>query len=366
MRSVKGLRRVLRALAGTLLVLGAPAAAQAPALASTPGEVAVFGVEDAPIPILVRGATDLVSVRPLFEAFVETFPGLRVTFESWNTNDLYRMSAEACRTGAPEADLLMSSAVDQLVKLVNDGCARPHRSLQTEALPPSAIWRDELFGVTWEPAVIVYNTDLVPPGEVPRSRFDLIDLLRPEGSRYAGRVATYDIEASGVGYLFAFVDSQQATTFGSLIEAFGRSGAVATCCSAEIIEAVATGRYLVAYNVLGSYALAQAARDPRISVVAPEDYTLVLRRGVVIPRAAQSAEAAGTLIDFMLSEPGRAALAQTHLLARTEPGQQTGLELPESSDVAFREIPLSPVLLLGLDRQKRAGFLDLWRGTFSR
>ncbi|PJN95077.1 iron-binding protein, partial [Amaricoccus sp. HAR-UPW-R2A-40] len=202
------------------------------------------------------------------------------------------MSAEACRTGAPEADLLMSSAVDQLVKLVNDGCAQPHRSLQTEALPPSANWRDELFGVTWEPAVIVYNADLVPPAEVPRSRFDLIDLLRPEGSRYAGRVATYDIEASGVGYLFAFVDSQQATTFGSLIEAFGRSGAVATCCSAEIIEAVATGRYLVAYNVLGSYALAQAARDPRISVVAPEDYTLVLRRGVVIPRAARSAEAA--------------------------------------------------------------------------
>ena len=31
--------------------------------------------------------------------------------------------------------------------------------------------------------------------EVPRSRFDLIDLLRPEDSRFRGRIATYDIEA---------------------------------------------------------------------------------------------------------------------------------------------------------------------------
>ena len=74
-----------------------------------------------------------------------------------------------------------------------------------------------------------------------------------------GRVATYDIEASGLGYLFAFADSQQATTFGSLIEAFARSGAVATCCSTEIIDGVASGRYLVGYNILGSYALDRAA-----------------------------------------------------------------------------------------------------------
>ena len=92
----------------------------------------------------------------------------------------------------------------------------------------------------------------------------ILDLLRPADSRYAGRVATYDIKDSGVGYLFAFADSQAATTFGGLIEAFGRSGAVATCCSAEIIDAVASGRFLAAYNVLGSYALARAAVDPRI------------------------------------------------------------------------------------------------------
>ena len=180
----------------------------------------------------------------MLEAFTGSFPDVKVAYESWNTNDLFALAQAACEAATPDVDLLMSSAVDTLVKLVNDGCAQPHSSFLTEALPPSDNWRDELFGITREPAVIVYNRELVPADEAPRSRFDLIDLLRPADSRYAGRVATYDIEASGIGYLFAFADSQQATTFGSLIEAFGRSGAVATCCSAEITDGVAEGRYL--------------------------------------------------------------------------------------------------------------------------
>ena len=176
------------------------------ALAQEPEEVAVFGRNDAPVSIDVRGATDVAVIGPVLEAFTEAFPDVQVTFEAWNTNELYAVAEAACRSAAPDVDLLMSSAVDHLVKLVNDGCAQPHRSALTDALPQSHNWRDELFGVTREPAVIVYNRDLVPADEAPRSRFDLIDLLRPADSRYAGRVATYDIEASAFGYLFAFAD----------------------------------------------------------------------------------------------------------------------------------------------------------------
>jgi ABC-type Fe3+ transport system substrate-binding protein len=354
-------RRTLVAVAlwAAALPLGGPARAQ------DAEAVAMVGPADAPARLLVRGATDIAVFGPVLEAFVATLPGLGITFEAWNTNDLYAAAEAACGTGENAADLLVSSAVDQLAKLVNDGCARPHSSAATATLPAEANWRDELFGVTSEPAVILYNRALVPPEEAPRSRFDLIDLLRREQGRYAGRVATYDIEASGVGYLFAFTDSQQATTFGSLIEAFARSGAVATCCSAEIIDGVAEGRYLIAYNVLGSYALERALADPRIALVAPEDYTLVLSRGAMIPKDAANPDAAGALIDFMLSEPGRAALAGTGLIFPFESGTALGLELPADDASVYRTIPLSPVLLLGLDRQKRDRFLVLWQATFS-
>jgi hypothetical protein len=184
----------------------------------------------------------------------------------------------------------------------------------------------------------------------------ILDIGLPDGSGTdAGRVATYDIEASGLGYLFA--DSLQATTFGSLIDAFGRAGAVATCCSAEIIEGVAEGRWHVAYNVLGSYALARADDDPRLVVVLPEDYVLVLARAAMIPRRAPSPAAAAAFIDFLLSPPGREALAETRLIADlTRPSSSPVGPLP-IGDATLRPIALSPVLLLGLDREKRAQFL---------
>lgn len=335
------------------LALAPPAAAQL-----VPESTGSFGAAGATERLLVRGTTDLALFEPVLTAFAEAAPNIRVDYEQWASNTLYLAGEAACRGDFPAADLSISSSIDQQLKLANDGCARPYHSAATMALPETANWRDEIFGVTSEPAVMVYNRQLVPPDEAPHSRFDLLDLLRLPDSRYAGRVATYDIEESGLGYLFAFADSQQATTFGSLIEAFGRTGAIATCCSAEIIEGVSRGDYLVAYNVLGSYALARAAEDPRIAVVAPDDYTLVLSRAAMIPSNAANPAAAGAFVEFLLSAPGQGALAEAWLV----------LDVPElltrDNDAVLRPIPLSPVLLVGLDQAKRRRFLDLWRDTF--
>lgn len=69
---------------------------------------------------------------------------------------------------------------------------------------------------------------------------------------------------------------------------------MATCCSAEIIDGVAQGRYLIAYNVFGSYALDRAAEDPRIGVVAPRDYTLARSRAAMIPGRRRSPRRRGS------------------------------------------------------------------------
>lgn len=322
---------------------------------AAPEATASFGAQAPSRTLLVRGTTDIAAFAQVLTQFADMKPGLRIEYEQWASNDLYDRAAQACAATSGAADLIISSSVDQVVKLVNDGCARPHRSAETASLPANLRWRDEVFGITREPAVIVYNRTLVPPSQAPRTRFDMIDLLRPAESPYVGRVATYDIEASGLGYLFAFVDSQQATTFGSLIEAFGRSGAIATCCSAEIIDGVAAGKFVMAYNVLGSYALSRAAENPDLVVVAPQDYTLMLSRAAMIPRSAANPLDGAALTDFLLSGAGRVALKDSNLIIEN---------LADDDDLVIRQIPLSPVLLLGLDQEKRARFLDRWHATF--
>ncbi|MBI1170114.1 extracellular solute-binding protein [bacterium] len=332
---------------------------------AAPEAVQAYGDPAAPARLLVRGTTDIALFDPVLRLFTASHPDLRIDYEQWASNDLYDLAVAACNGTARAADLLVSSAVDQQVKLVNDGCAQPHASPATAALPAASNWRNEVFGITREPAVIVYNRALVPPDEAPASRFGLIDLLRAEDGRYDGRIATYDIEQSGLGYLFAFADSQQATTFGSVIEAFARVHAVTTCCSAELIDGVASGKYLIAYNVLGSYALDRAAKDPNIAVVAPSDYTLVLARAALIPSRAANPQAAGALIDFLVSEPGRQVLRAQHLFLDASDLRDSGLLGSESGISNLRPIPLSPVLLVGLDSQRRKHFIALWRDAFS-
>src|SRR4051812_4484262 len=123
---------------------------------------------------------------------------------AWNCPRRGPRRGSPCRrcsaTGRSSAqiDVIISSSVDQLVKLVNDGCATPHRSRETAAVPDWAKWRDEVFGFTFEPALIVYNRDLVPSHQVPRTRVQLVELLRSRPELYAGKVVTYDVTQSGI------------------------------------------------------------------------------------------------------------------------------------------------------------------------
>jgi len=325
--------------------------------------VQTFGAKSADEVMVLRSTTDIAVFAPVVETFLKSRPGLQVRYEQWGSNELYRLSRRDCREATGIADVVISSGVHQMVQLVNEACAAAYVSRLTAQLPEALRWRDELWGITREPAVIVYNRDLVPAADVPQSRFDLLDLLRPSDTPYARRVATYDIEQSGLGYLFAFADAQEASTFGALQESFGRSLAVATCCSADIIRGVAEGRYLIAYNVLGSYAQGYQREDERIGIVLPSDYTLVLARALMIPRAAPNRSAAEQFLDFLLSADGTLALRNALLISpllETEEGNE-GEAL---STTALRPVGLSPALMVALDALTRETFLRRWRATF--
>lgn len=331
-----------------LYMLAAPAA-----LAQE--DSARFG--DGPNRMLVRSTTDIRIVRPLIERFVEANPDLEVMYEQWGSNELFANSRAACDGAAAPADAVFSSAVQHMVWLVNASCAQAYRSARTAALPDDRRWRDELWGLTEEPAVIVYNKRAINGADVPRSRFTLLDRMRTEPDALRGRIATYDIQASGLGYLFAHVDSLEATTFGAMLEGFSRVEAVATCCSAEIIAGVAEGRFLIAYNVLGSYVAGELSPD--VGVILPEDYTLILSRGYLIPKQARNKEASQRMLDFLLSPEARDILSEIGLVMAQDP-DETGL-LPS----ARRLIALSPTLLVALDTNRRANLLSLWSNAFS-
>ncbi|WP_458734320.1 ABC transporter substrate-binding protein [Zobellella taiwanensis] len=306
--------------------------------------------------LVLYSATDYEHLAPLLIAFQQTDPGVSIRVVDLNSRELYeRFLAEG--QDSP-ADLLLSSAMDLQLKLVNDGHALPRRSEQSLALPAQAHWRHELFAFTFEPVLMVFNRDGLAGREPPRSRQELLALLRREPQRWTRRIVTYDIGASGVGYLLASQDSQQGETYGRLLEAFGSLEVQLDDNSNDMLAALVRGEADIGYNLLGSYVEAAVAAHPGLVAVAPEDYTLMLMRLALISRYSPRPELAGRLLDYMLSPPGQAALGQAGLQPLLD---QTRLAIQPQGPITL--IPLTPALLPPLDRLDRRSFVEAWRGS---
>lgn len=341
------------------LLAALPATAQ-----SLGGKPVVFPtVISATATLDIHAATDLPAMAPLIRDFQLLAPDITVNYFEYVTNDLYRAADEACRAGRPMGDILLSSSVDQLTKLANDGCASPHRSQETARVARWASWRDEVFGFTYEPSIIVYDSRIVPPEDVPRSHADLAELLRRRIDFYRGRIGTYDIRLSGIGYLLAYSDARQTTTvYGRLLESMSRADVVTRCCNSEILEQLAGGQLYLGYNILGSYAYAAMLKNPSLRIVVPLDYTLVLRRGALISKDAPNKPGAKRFLDYLLSERGQRVSREKAFFFSEDGPLPEGVDGPETlkdSGIA-RPIRIGPYLLAAQDQQQRQRFIEDW------
>ncbi len=308
-------------------------------------------------------ATDLVAFEPLIRDFQRIAPDVTIHYREFVTNELFEAVRRQCVAGNAMADLIVTSSVDHLVVLANEGCAMAHRSPETLSIPSWMRWRDEVFGFTFEPAVIVYNRAGVKPEEVPRTRLDLIELMRAQPDRFARRIGGYDIARSGIGYLFAAFDSRNALIYGRMLEGFGRMRIVMRCCSSNLIEELASGELLIGYNILGSYAYSAQKAGAPIGVVIPNDYVLALSRGIMIPVKAGRPDLARRFLDYLLSPRGQRVVFQEAFFFSPQGDVPEGVEASPGglTSGALRPIVIGPGLLPMQDRAKRERFLSEWR-----
>ena len=317
--------------------------------------------------LTIWGATDVAAFAPLIRAFQALRPDIGVAYLELETQDLHARVVSGATV--PQPDLIVSSAIDLQAKLVNDGYALAHVSPETQAVPAWARWRFEAFGFTYEPAVMVYNPDLIAPADMPRSRVALARLIERDPFRWAGRIATYDIVQSGVGYLFATQDSLFSTAYWQLVRAFGEADVRLHCCTADILDAVERGDAAIGSNVLGSYAFARRAAGSRIGIVLPEDYLLVISRGMLISRRASAPDLARAFVDYVLSDRGQTIVADVSQLGSImhgTSGRTAAAAVAGDAKGPVHPIGIGPSLLVYLDELKKARFLQTWRRLVTR
>jgi iron(III) transport system substrate-binding protein len=314
--------------------------------------------------VVIYSTTDLSAVAALIRDFELLYPGVKVEYNDLNSSELHNRFLSETAANRASADVLWSSAMDLQVKLANDNYAERYRSPEEGSLPEWAVWRDVAYGTTFEPAVFVYNKRFVTGADIPQTHAEFARLILTQREKYAGNVTTYDIEKSAVGFLFATQDSRVQPGFWDLAKALGANAVELEANTSVMVQRIASGKDYLGYNLIGSYALTRARRDPSIGVVMPKDYTLVMSRIALLSKTARHPNAGKLWLDYLLSKRGQTVLSSRSELFSIRgdvPGEFTAATLRQTLGPRAKAIEVAPPLLVFQDQSKQTEFLRRWR-----
>ncbi|WP_230312518.1 ABC transporter substrate-binding protein [Paracoccus lichenicola] len=319
--------------------------------------------------LTIYSSLDNHLAAPLIAGFQARNPDVTVRYEELLTGALNDRIVAETDAGRDTADFAFSSAMDLQVKLANDGYAQPAVTPDSPGWPRWANWRDTAYALTFEPAVLVYHRPAFRDRPPPSSRFELVDWLAHGGVGVRGRVGTYDIERSAVGYLFLARDQEHFPDIWSVIGAMGRADVQQFPTSQQILERVNDGRLLIGYNILGSYAADWARDYPDVGMVLPRDFTVVVSRVGLVPRAATRPDLGARFLGFFMSRAGQTILAEKLRLPAVSlevAGENSARAMQAALGAQLRPVPVTPGLLVYLDQAKRARLIDRWRQATGR
>ncbi len=303
----------------------------------------IFNGAAGTVTLRIISSTDTDLIAPIIETFVAQTPEISIEYLVTGTADLDRRF----RASPNAFDIAISSAMDLQLKLANDGFAL---ALNDVSHPSWAEWRQSLFAFTSEPAAIVINRAAFAGLPLPKSRQDLIQVLRARPDVFRGKVGTYDVRQSGLGYLFATQDARASETFWRLMEVMGGLNVQLYCCSGDMIDDLTDGTIAVAYNVLGSYAAARVGSQDALEIVLPSDFPTTMMRTALVSKETQEPSAAEMFIRHLIAL--QSDLDDEERLLPALHGPETGAERAT--------ISLEPALMTFLDKLKRSKFLTEW------
>lgn len=295
----------------------------------------------------IISSTDTSFFAPVIEGFLRERTDVTIEYLVTSTAELNKI----VRQDPNQYDLVISSAMDLQLKLANDGFA-----LRLDGIkhPDWAQWRQSLFAFTTEPATIVINRTAFSGQPIPQTRQELIQALRAAPDHFRGKVGTYDVRQSGLGYLFATQDARASESFWRLTEVMGRLDARLYCCSGDMIDDLADGTISVAYNVLGSYAAARHETLGTLQIILPSDFPTTMMRTAFVARSTSHPKTASDFVRYLIASQSNTTAPEGALLPPLDNVQSIEGQVT---------IALELALITYLDTLKRRTFLREWENA---
>jgi iron(III) transport system substrate-binding protein len=311
-------------------------------------------------------STDAEQSQALQDAFTAKY-GIAIAYNDLGTNGSYNQVISEAAAKQVTADLVWSSAMDLQMTLVKDGYTETYASPESGGIPSWANYKDTLYGTTVEPIGMIYNTKAITAERMPKTRADLIKFLGENQAEVQGKIATFDPEKSGTGFLHHTNDARQTADWWDLAAAMGKAGVKTYSSSGSMKETVVSGENVMAINIIGSYALEWVKESPNLGVAFGTDYTPAFSRLVTISKGAPHPNAAKLFVDFMLSKEGQNALAAGGLPS-VRSDTDAGLNFESINTLVggnLKPIAVDEGLLEYMDPAKRVSFFNEWKAAIN-
>jgi iron(III) transport system substrate-binding protein len=247
-------------------------------------------------------------IKPVIEAFEAENPGVKVVLLTGSAGQLGAKLLE--ERNNPQADLYISTDHISMSNLAAQGIFYANDSAAVKSVPEDYRAADGTWvGLTLRPRVIMYNTDLVKPEELPKSVFELTD-PKWKGQVGAADSANGSMQAQIVAIRHLLGESKAEEFVKGLVENDTKFFGGHT----DVRKAVGNGELKLGLVNHYYYYLSKAEGAP-VGIIFPDqgegEMGLVVNStnaGVI--EGARHEETAEKFVDFLLSPEGQEVFAK--------------------------------------------------------
>lgn len=276
--------------------------------------------------------------KPVIEAFNQAHPDVKVTVLTGSNGELAAKLLE--ERANPQADVLINSDILTMQSLSEQGAFVGNDSPAVAAVPEAYRADDGSWvALTLRPRVIMYNTELISPEEVPATMMGLTD------PQWKGEVGSAD---SRNGAMVAQLVAMRHLLGEETMSAFVR-GLVANDTQwfgghTDVRKAVGAGELKLGLVNHYYYHLSKAEGAP-VGIVYPDQGEggmglVVNSTNAAIVQGAKHPELAQLFVDFMLSPEGQKIYAEQNFEYPITPGVETADGVPPLSDFKLADMTL--------------------------
>lgn len=244
-------------------------------------------------------------MKTTIKEFQETC-GIMVNIVSAGTGQLLERILQEQKTGKPVCDVFWGGGAESVAAnedLFESFICAADTLIPAESKDPGQRW----VGESPAPVVIMYNTMLVSPQEVPTGWKDLLD------PRWKGKIAFADPNLSGSAYtllctMLTAMESQPQGGWMYIQQLVENLEGNILDNSASVYDLVAAGEYYIGLTQEKSVQTALQAGAP-VAIAYPSEGTSAVPDAIAIPKGCTNHAGALRFIDFVLDDANQNMMA---------------------------------------------------------